>query len=88
MPQIYDMGPTALLPLRREALQSLTKTFILYTMYNGIYVRATCFDLVGHPLALQEHRFKSYLYCNTKKLYVSTTVFIITQGNMRATCFD
>jgi len=27
-------------------------------------------------------------YCNTKKLYVSTTVFIITQGNMRATCFD
>ena len=23
-----------------------------------------------------------------KNLYVSTTVFIITQGNMRATCFD
>ena len=29
-----------------------------------------------------------YTYCNTKKLYFSTTVFIITQGNMRATCFD
>jgi len=26
--------------------------------------------------------------CNSKKLYVSTTVSIITQGNMRATCFD
>ena len=26
-------------------------------------------------------------YCNTK-FYVSTTVFIITQGNMRAICFD
>jgi len=25
-------------------------------MYNGIYVRATGFDLVGHPQALQEHR--------------------------------
>ena len=23
-----------------------------------IYVRATCFDLVGHPQAHQEHRFK------------------------------
>ena len=28
------------------------------------------------------------LCCNTNKLHVSTTVFIITQGNMRATCFD
>ena len=27
-------------------------------------------------------------YYNTKKFYVSTTVFIITQGNTRATCFD
>jgi len=32
-------------------------------MYNGIYVRATCFDLVGHPQALQEkqiHELFSY----------------------------
>ena len=26
-----------------------------------IYVRATCFDLVGHPQALQEKRSKSCL---------------------------
>jgi len=30
-------------------------------MYNGIYVRATCFDLVGYPQALQEHRSKRFL---------------------------
>jgi len=30
-------------------------------MYNGIYVRATCFDLVGHPQAFQENRSKSCL---------------------------
>ena len=28
------------------------------------------------------------LDCNTKKLHVSTTVFIITQGNMRAVILD
>ena len=33
----------------------------LYFIYNGIYVRVTCFDLVGHPQALQENRSKSYL---------------------------
>ena len=26
-----------------------------------MYVRVTCFDLVGHPQALQEHRFKCCL---------------------------
>jgi len=26
-----------------------------------MYVRATCFDLVGHPHALQEHRSKRCL---------------------------
>ena len=25
-----------------------------------VYVRATCFDLVGHPQASQENRSKSY----------------------------
>ena len=32
-----------------------------YFIYNGIYVRATCFDLVGYPQALQENRSKSCL---------------------------
>jgi len=27
-------------------------------IYNGIYVRATCFDLVGHPQALQEKQIQ------------------------------
>ena len=27
-------------------------------VYKIIYVRATCFDLVGHPQALKEHRSK------------------------------
>jgi len=31
-------------------------------MYNGIYVRATCFDLVGHPQILQENRSKGCLF--------------------------
>jgi len=42
--------------------------FILYTVvyiyiyiYIYIYVRATCFDLVDHPQALQENRSKSCL---------------------------
>ena len=28
---------------------------------NDIYVKVTCFDLVGHPQALQENRSNSYL---------------------------
>ena len=35
------------------------RTFIF--IYNGIYVRTTCFDLVGHPQAFQENRSKSCL---------------------------
>jgi len=31
----------------------------IHFIYTGIYVRATCFDLVGHPQALQEQRYKS-----------------------------
>ena len=38
--------------------QSLTQ-HLFYI--HSIYVRATCFDLVGHPQALQEHRFKRCL---------------------------
>ena len=38
--------------------QSLTQHLFIY---NSIYVRATCFDLVGHPQSLQEHRFKRCL---------------------------
>ena len=37
----------------------INKTF--YFIYNGIYVRVTCFDIVGHPQALQEDRSKSCL---------------------------
>jgi len=43
--------------------QSITQ---LCFIYNGIYVRATCFDLFGHPQALQEHRSKrcsAFLHC-------------------------
>ena len=35
-------------------------------MYTGIYVRAACLDLVGHPQAFQENRYKSrlvFLHC-------------------------
>jgi len=30
----------------------------LLFIYKGIYVRATCFDVVGHPQAIQEYRSK------------------------------
>ena len=33
---------------------------------KDIHIRATCFDLIGHPQALPEHRFKRcsvFLYC-------------------------
>jgi len=30
----------------------------MYFVYKGIHVRATCFDLIGHPQALPEHIFK------------------------------
>ena len=39
---------------------SVTNT-IFYFIYNCVFVRATCFDLVGHPQALQEDRSKSCL---------------------------
>ena len=48
--------------------QSITQHFI----YNGIYVRATCFDLVGHLQALQEKRSKScldFLNCGIPNAY-------------------
>ena len=41
-------------------------------MYNSIVVRATCFDLVGHPQALQEDRAKSCsvsLHCGIPNAY-------------------
>ena len=47
---------------------SLTQQFI----YNGIFVRATCFDLVGHPQAVQEDRSKSclvLLHCGIPNAY-------------------
>ena len=33
----------------------------IYFIYKGKYVRATCFDLVGHPQTLQEDSSKSCL---------------------------
>ena len=48
-----------------EDIQSNYYTSVIYTtiifIYNGIYVRATCFDLVRHPQALQEYRSKRCL---------------------------
>jgi len=38
--------------------QSLTHLFI----YSIIYVRATCFDLVGHPQALQENQIQEFFF--------------------------
>ena len=29
-----------------------------YFIYDDIYIRAKCFDLVGYPQALQDHRSK------------------------------
>ena len=46
-------------------------TFIF--IYNGIFVRATCFDLVGHPQALQENISKSclvFLHCDIPNAYL------------------
>ena len=43
-----------------------------YFIYNGIFVRATCFDLVGHPQAFQEERSKSclvLLHCGIPNAY-------------------
>ena len=44
----------------------------MYCIYNGIYVRATCFDLVVHPQAVQENRSKSclgFLHCGIQNAY-------------------
>jgi len=44
----------------------------IYFIYNGIYVRATCFDLVGNPQVLQEKRSKSclvYPHCGIPNAY-------------------
>ena len=54
------------------------KSIYIYILFvpvteSCIYAKATCFDLVGHPRALQEHRFKHFIY---NSIYV------------RATCFD
>ena len=55
----------------------------LYFSCEWNYVSRTAVSFVSPALT-----FKSISFCNTKKLYVSKTVFIITQGNTRATCFD
>ena len=49
---------------------SVNNTIFIF-IYNGIYVRATCFDL-GHPQALQENRSKSclvFLHCGIPNAY-------------------
>ena len=46
-----------------------------------MYVRATCFDLVGHPQALQENRSKSclfFLHCGIPNAYK----FSVTEANV------
>ena len=46
--------------------------FIYNIIYNGIYVRATCFDIVHHPQALHENRSKScivFLHCGIPNAY-------------------
>ena len=61
-------------------------------MYNSIFVRATCFDLVGHPQALQEHRFKHclvFMHCgisNAYKFQLQELLHFLIY--VRATCFD
>ena len=48
---------------------------LFYFIHKGIYVRATCFDLVVHPQALQENRSKSclvFLYCGIPNAYMLT----------------
>ena len=64
---------------------AINTTFIF--IYNCIYVRATCFDLVCHPQALQKHRIKRclvFLHCGipnattfsyTSKKYISLYTF-------------
>jgi len=51
---IYD--DAAVHPLAQQLFKYNTQVnnITLIFIYNGIYVRATCFDLVGHPQALQE----------------------------------
>ena len=40
---------------------SVTNTTSVF-IYDGIYAGATCFDLVGHPQALQEKHSMFHLY--------------------------
>ena len=50
---------------------SVNNTTILF-IYNGIYVRVTCFDMVGHPQARQEYRSKrclGFLHCGIPNAY-------------------
>jgi len=46
--------------LRHKHNPSVNNTAFIF-IYNDIYVRATRFDLVGNPQALQENRSKSCL---------------------------
>ena len=50
IPQCYNTQTKYFTPV-------ISTTFILCTVVY-MYVRATCFDLVGHPQALQENRSK------------------------------
>ena len=62
-----------------EVLQHTNKYFtpVINTafsfIYNAIYVRATCFDLVGHPQALQEKQIQelfSFLHCGIPNVFL------------------
>ena len=60
-------------------------TELLFYIQWFVYVRATCFDRVGHLQALQENRSKScYIILNSVHQHNQ----FITQGNNKATCFD
>ena len=56
------------------------------------YIRATYFDLIGHPQALQEHRFKRclvFMHCgipNAYKFQLQELLHFLIY--VRATCFD
>ena len=77
-----------------NAYKFLLQKYIVHKLVY-IFVRATCFDLVGHPQALQEGRSKSclvFLHCGIPNAYkfllqkyiVHKLVYIF----VRTTCFD
>ena len=69
--------PIAMMPHRFEVgylqISTTRQSVTQYLFYmQCMYVRATCFDLVCHPQALQENRWKSclvFLHCGIPNAY-------------------